>query len=148
MRESLFKGKRKDNGEWVEGGYFQEPYTDSVFIIVWNSTGLGYNEFIEIIPETLCQYTGCTDKNGKMIWENDICHTHGINDDICVIRYGEYKDNSQKFHIGFYTDWRDFKDLFRKDLGFWVNECELKVIANAIDKPNLMEVKNESSIIL
>lgn len=71
-REILFKAKRIDNGEWVEGGYFSEPYTDKKFIICWNSMGLGFNEFIEIYPDTLCQYTGFTDKNGKKIWENDI----------------------------------------------------------------------------
>ena len=71
-RAILFKAKRKDNGEWVEGGYFCEPYTDKEFIIRWNSFGFGCNEFIEIAPDTLCQYTGLTDKNGQKIWENDI----------------------------------------------------------------------------
>ena len=134
MREILFKGKRKDNGEWVEGGYFQEPYTDSVFIIVWNSTGLGYNEFIEIIPETLCQYTGCTDKNGKMIWENDICHSDGTHNDVCVIKFGEH-DND----IGYYTAWDTYDYILRKDLGFWVKEREMEVIGNVFDNPELME---------
>lgn len=53
-RAILFKAKRKDNGEWVEGGYFCEPYTDKEFIIRWNSFGFGCNEFIEIAPDTLC----------------------------------------------------------------------------------------------
>ena len=72
MREILFKAKRKDNGEWVEGGYFSEPYTEKKFIICWNSFGLGFNEFIEVEPDTICQYTGLVDKNGQKIWENDI----------------------------------------------------------------------------
>ena len=52
-RQILFKAKRKDNGEWVEGGYFSEPYTDKKYIIRWNSFGIGFNEFIEVNPDTL-----------------------------------------------------------------------------------------------
>lgn len=76
-REILFKAKRKDNGEWVEGGYFSEPYTDKKYIVRWNSFGLGFNEFIEVNPNTICQYTGLTDNNGKKIWENDIVEVAG-----------------------------------------------------------------------
>ncbi len=89
-REILFKAKRKDNGEWVEGGYFSEPYTDKKYIICWNSFGLGFNEFIEINPDTLCQFTGLTDKNGREIWENDILRSHKNDDDLARVVFGEF----------------------------------------------------------
>lgn len=66
MREILFKAKRKDNGEWVEGLLiimFGQHHIQK-----WRSENIAYS----IDPKTICQYTGLTDKNGKRIWENDI----------------------------------------------------------------------------
>lgn len=76
----LFKAKRKDNGEWVEGFYFCMTHTDGRhthhFIIPLGadlSLGTPVEKIqVEVDQSTICQCTGLKDKNGRVIWENDI----------------------------------------------------------------------------
>lgn len=68
----LFKAKRKYNGEWVEGylyGIWEKRY------ILWGMTN-DIPNMIEVDQSTICQCTGLKDKNGKLIWENDIMVAH------------------------------------------------------------------------
>ncbi len=128
MREILFKAKRKDNGEWVEGGYFSEPYTEKKFIICWNSFGLGFNEFIEVEPDTICQYTGLTDKNGKKIWENDIVEIPSEDGDFKC----EWEEDAARFVLSGEGLIVDFDN-------YWAYEVE--VIGNIFDNADLLEVE-------
>lgn len=130
-REILFKAKRKDNGEWVEGYYMPRPnsFGKPQYYIVLSSGALWY----EIDPDTLCQYTGLTDKNGKKIWENDICEM--VYDGVVHI-----------YIIVWDKEELDFKGTNGKEnygIKFEYLGCceEIVVIGNIFDNPELLEVE-------
>lgn len=136
MREILFRGKRIDNGEWVEGYYrIKGKGTDieNHYIMVptfqssiGNYDYMCYFTDVHIDSETLCQYTGLKDKNGNRIWENDIC-TLITEEGEFVIKYDEEGARFILDGDGIVGDFDNYYDY----------ECE--VIGNIFDNPELLK---------
>ena len=129
MREILFRAKRKDNGKWVYGSYVK--YTDYDGIMV-DLIFTGNGNPNDVIPETVGQYTGLTDKNGKMIFEGDIVIYAGEMHEVVF----ETQNNSAYFGVKIAENetWH---------LGHYVEPNRLEVIGNIHDNPNLLEVQDE-----
>lgn len=72
MREILFKAKRISDGKWIEGSLI--VYSDQTTGIVYDIGDIEGMRKEVVRPETVCQYTGLTDRNGKKIFEGDIIH--------------------------------------------------------------------------
>ena len=122
------------NGEWVAG--FLHCKDDKWYI----SNKAGSPFAYEVRPDTICQCTGLKDKNGKLIWENDVIKYH-FGNAYAQIRYGAYQscfDNQKTEHIGFYVDWSESRN-YRKDLGYWINMVNAEVVGNIFDNPELIK---------
>ena len=127
-REILFKAKRKDNGEWVDGYYekrFDLDCSEQHFIF-WSKSYTVW-EYAEIDPSTLCQYTGLTDKNGKKIWENDIVH--------CGTKL---RVSWHHFNASWVLSKKGW--LYNHFFGEAVEPEDVEVVGNVFDNAELLEV--------
>lgn len=123
MREILFRGKHTKTGEWVEGLLLTE--NNDTFYIVKPKTDvddIGWLDYVK--PETVGQYTGLTDRNGKKIFEGDIVKYRE------EYGYIEYADQEAMFNICFDTWFTDFDHIYGK---------EIEIIGNIRDNPELLE---------
>ncbi len=162
MREILFRGKRKDNGEWVEG-YYVNINSDLHFIYTgYAETDCDsiYPDCFEVIPETVRQYTGLCDNNGNMIFEGDIFK---FPDEIfesyytsCGTEYNSYEVENYGV-VGFCEDtgrfeFVDYKfsenvveaDLHENhDMEFYDFVSNLEIVGNIHDNPELLRKGDE-----
>nr|DAM56601.1 MAG TPA: YopX protein [Caudoviricetes sp.] len=151
MRQILFRGKRVDNDEWVYGFLRCGNYIDVWTPHTWKDEDGNTGEYAtvetyQVDPETVGQYTGLTDKNGKKIFEGDIVG----------LEYGDkiLSRGDMQFDYGvFGVEWTGFKknkgmvggfgqlhNLRRFDDGL---ADRIKVIGNIYDNPELLEVEND-----
>lgn len=140
MREILFRGKRTDNGEWVEGYYYKAKYCrtdDELCDYITVPHPKEYNEpssHYIVNPDTVGQYTGLKDKNGKKIFEGDIVKKFWLGK-MCIYQI-DY-DNGLASFIG------------RAGMGFTTltdrsDSGGLEVVGNIHDNPELLNIRERN----
>ena len=130
----LFRAKRIDNGEWVQGylfGIWEKRY------ILWGMTN-DIPNMIEVDPTTICQCTGLKDKNGKLIWENDVVKATVRQNSLCQSSsYSDfYQISYQEKYCYFYLKKKNNNLLFDGNWSYYIKNIE--VIGNIFDNPELI----------
>ena len=126
----LYRAKRTDNRKWVEGFLMDDNYINTPFND--NDVGGRFDDPVEIDPSTICQCTGLIDKNGKLIWENDIVcvkHTDGQEEYQENAKVSYTKRGFSPFSWEYYCDGCDVR----------CEILEVEVIGNIFDNPELLE---------
>lgn len=138
MREILFRGKRLDNGEWVYG--FIVKMFGTYHIIDKDDENTAY----EVIPETIGQYTGLKDKNGKRIFEGDILSIPFEEDRSPYEENSIYYEKGEVYfdteRYGWYVRFREYNE----EISLWeYDNTDIEVISNIYDNPELLKGGNQ-----
>ena len=134
MKEILFRGKRLDDGTWVEGYIFITRKGE--YNIKWYDSHFGSSKTSEVDPKTVCQYTGVNDRTGRKIFEHDI---------ISVQYEGDWWKRPsvwyEKYEVYFSDNLHAYRarDVKGNDYPLYEFDKYCTVIGNTIDNPKLME---------
>lgn len=153
MREILFKAKRIDNGEWVEGYYVTSDDKSFICMDIVEHYCVTALRWFEIDPETLCQFTGLYDKNGNKIWENDILMCHENPEDLVKVAFGEFGVRNIETGsivdkvIGWHYEIIPTDTISRCEPFCWsmpltkyyIDRCEMEVVGNIFDNKELLQ---------
>lgn len=150
----LYRAKRTDNGEWVEGFYVL--IDNHHYIYTGNLCNGGLYvvaERFEIDIATLCTCTGLKDKNGKLIWKNDVLMGHGNPKDLVKAVFGDFYviDVETLERVDKVVGWH--YEVIPTDAiskceplcipmsltDEYIERCEFEVIGNIFDNPGLLE---------
>ena len=144
MREIIFRGKRCDNGEWIGGSLvhqtlFYGDETDCYHILHGGEFDCDFYDAEEVIPETIGQFTGLTDKNGKKIFEGDIVK------EADVVHNGEIQIHGNVFSVSMRKGcWVVIPASDTEEWDFLNSYLPyLEVIGNIHDNPELLEVSED-----
>lgn len=153
MSNILSKGKRIDNGEWVEGFYVCLNDTEHRIYTGYAETDCGdyYPDCYSVDAKSVCQYIGRSDNNGKRIFNNDVVSVKDNGKEIYrfVVKYGICGGVKNSEHIagyvGFYfagANEKTQKELYqglRNDILFWLNDSEYFCeVVGRLDSEGLM----------
>lgn len=123
MREIKFRGWNPKNKCWLHGFYLQNRRAHFVCPDEF-AHGKSWDDY-ELLPETLGQFTGLTDKNGREIYEGDVVCLNGIIDAVVIYKYGSFSMNAINNATDFY-----FAPWEQKDY---------EVLGNIHDNPELLK---------
>lgn len=149
-REILFRGKRVSNGNWIEGYFVLLAINEGLKHAIHTGTDEGRFILFEVIPDTVGQFTGLCDKNGKKIFEGDILKAtyteqrqyQGVSyqDEHSCVEEVIYNEKSACFMLKIMCE---DVPLYRPlhNFGSLANIKELEVIGNIYDNPELLEEK-------
>lgn len=144
MREILFRGKRKDNGNWIYGTVVYprsikgKNYTAIVPIVDGESV---YSMIREVIPETVGQFTGLTDLHGKKIFEGDIIKIRFESDSFThpvesIVWYDIAKVFWLSEHFGWFAAFASGEEL---SLWEYDDPDDVEIVGNIHDNQELLE---------
>lgn len=129
MRKILFRGKRMDNSEWVFGDLIREPWGYCIQVVTGSGNEYSRKKYA-ITEETVGQYTGLKDKNGKRIFEGNI------------ILWNDWKGDDQEGTVVWDAEWARFSVFLDGAQSVGVNShlgTNVEVIGNIHDNPELLE---------